>query len=178
MPLFLDTSGQSSLGIGICARCKRKFSLTELRADGNSPGLRVCSEDYDSLDPWRLPPKPADQITLQYPRPDSPLFPFAPIPAYTNQIDGISQILPTTTWAHVTAYQKGASVTPRDVNDPAVDLPQYQFVALNTATSGLNAPAWPTNAGVQVIDGGVTWLCVGIALLDGITQQQPLGPNQ
>lgn len=178
MPSFLDTRGNSTLGIGICARCSRKFSLSDLRADGNTPGLRVCQDDWDTLDPWRLPPPPADDITLDYPRPDIELFPFEPIPVYTNQINGISLEYPTVTWSAVTFYRKGSNVTPQNVNSPAVNLPQPQFLALNAGISGAATPAWPTEAGVEIVDGAVTWLCVGIALLDGITQASPLGPNQ
>ncbi len=178
MSIFLDTRGKPSLGIGICARCSRKVPLSDLYEDGNSPGLRVCLEDRDPLDRWRLPPPPPDRIALDHARPDTTLYPFAPIPVYANKIAGISQIQPTLTWTHITPYQAGASITPLNVNDPAVNLPQYQFLAVTAGTSGLQPPKWPTQAGVQVIDGGVTWLCVGIALLDGITQQQPLYPNQ
>jgi len=73
MALFLDTRGRTTAGIGICARCSRKFPLEDLMADGNSPGLRVCFEDRDPIDPWRLSPRPPDRITLEYPRPDTPL---------------------------------------------------------------------------------------------------------
>lgn len=90
----------------------------------------------------------------------------------------VPKTLPTVTWTPLTPYVQGSSVTPQNVNDPAVTLPQYQFVALTQGKSGAIAPAWPSNAGVQLQDGGVTWLCVGIALLDGATQQQPLYPNQ
>lgn len=86
MPLFLDTRGRSTLGIGICARCSRKMSLDELRPDPNYPGLRVCADDLDDFDPWRLPAPPADQITLEYPRPDTPLYPFEPIPQWTGSL--------------------------------------------------------------------------------------------
>jgi hypothetical protein len=146
------------------------MSLTELRADGNSPGLRVCADDWDELDRWRLPPPPTDRITLEYPRPDIPLYPFAPIPVNANQIDGISQVFPTTTWSHVTPYVAGATTTPLNPNDLTVDLPVYQFLALNNGTSGLQPPTWPTKAGVEVVDGQVTWLCLGIFLLDGAQQ--------
>lgn len=177
MPTFLDTSGLSTFGIGICDRCKRKVSLTELRADGNSPGLRVCDDGcWDPIDPWRLAPRPPDRITLDHPRPDTQLFPFEPIPVYANQIGNVTQMLPTVTWSAITVYPIGASVTPQNVNDPAVILPQMQFIALNAGTSGTSVPAWPLNAGVPVVDGSVTWLCVGVALMDGITQQQPLYP--
>ena len=73
MSIYLDTRGRSTLGIGLCARCSRKMSLDELFSDPNSPGLRVCREDLDNLDPYRLPPRQPDNITLPFVRPDSPL---------------------------------------------------------------------------------------------------------
>ena len=78
MPIFLDTSGKSTLGIGICGRCSRKMSLTELRSDGNIPGLMVCDADWDTLDPWRLAARGPDQIALRFARPDTPLSPGTP----------------------------------------------------------------------------------------------------
>jgi len=50
------------------------MSLTQLMSDPNSPGLRVCREDLDQLDPYRLPPRQPDTITLPFVRPDSPLY--------------------------------------------------------------------------------------------------------
>ena len=73
MSIWLDTRGRSTLGIGLCARCSRKMSLDELFSDPNSPGLRVCREDLDQLDPYRLPPRQPDNITLPFVRPDTPL---------------------------------------------------------------------------------------------------------
>lgn len=70
MPVWLDTRGRSTLGIGICARCSRKMSLDELHDDPNFPGLRVCNDDTDQYDPYRLPARETEDITLQYPRPD------------------------------------------------------------------------------------------------------------
>jgi hypothetical protein len=75
MPKFLDTRGKSTLGIGLCARCSRKFSLDDLSPDINYPGLMVCAADSDDLDPYRLPLPPADQISLRFVRPDTPLEP-------------------------------------------------------------------------------------------------------
>jgi hypothetical protein len=49
------------------------MSLDELFSDPNSPGLRVCREDLDNLDPYRLPPRQPDNITLPFVRPDLPL---------------------------------------------------------------------------------------------------------
>jgi hypothetical protein len=73
VPVFLDTRGRSTLGIGICGRCSRKMSLDELQPDPNYPGLRVCKEDLDQYDPYRLPARQPEVIALQYPRPDTPL---------------------------------------------------------------------------------------------------------
>jgi hypothetical protein len=73
MPLYLDTSGNSTLGIAICARCSRKFPLGELQPDPNYPALMVCRDDVDQYDPYRLAPRPADQIVLPFVRPDLPL---------------------------------------------------------------------------------------------------------
>lgn len=73
MPIFLDTSGRSTLGIGICDRCKMKFSLEELQPDRNIPGLRVCAADNDEFDPWRLPAIQDDRLNLPFMRPDLPL---------------------------------------------------------------------------------------------------------
>lgn len=73
MGKFLDTSGRSTLGIGLCARCSRKFPLEELQGDPNYPNLMVCREDSDQYDPYRLAPRPADKIILPFTRPDVPL---------------------------------------------------------------------------------------------------------
>lgn len=50
------------------------MSLDALYSDPNSPGLRVCKEDLDNLDPYRLPPRQPDQIVLPFVRPDAPLY--------------------------------------------------------------------------------------------------------
>lgn len=73
MPLYLDTRGKTTLAVGICARCSRKMSLTELHPDPNSPGLMVCDADRDDFDPWRLAARPPDNIALRFARPDTPL---------------------------------------------------------------------------------------------------------
>ena len=71
MPRFLDTRGRSTLAIGICDRCSRKFPLDELQPDPNSPGLRVCAADRDLFDPYRLAPRQTENIALRHPRPDT-----------------------------------------------------------------------------------------------------------
>jgi hypothetical protein len=85
MPVYLNTYGNSNLAIGICARCSMKFALVDLHPDPNYPGLMVCgtpgymtgkgtwaggSGCADMYDPYRLPPRETEDITLEYPRPD------------------------------------------------------------------------------------------------------------
>lgn len=73
MPIYLDTRGKSTLGIGICGRCSRKFSLDELYSDPNYPGLKVCRADMDEYDPYRLPARQPENIALRFARPDTPI---------------------------------------------------------------------------------------------------------
>ena len=73
MPVFLDTRGQPTLGIALCARCSRKFPLAKLSPDPNYPGLMVCEKDRDAFDPYRLPAPAPDTISLPFVRPDEPL---------------------------------------------------------------------------------------------------------
>lgn len=73
MPVYLNTLGNQSLAIAICARCSCKFPIGELMPDPNSPGLRVCKDDRDVLDPYRLPPLVPDKIVVENARPDTPL---------------------------------------------------------------------------------------------------------
>jgi hypothetical protein len=49
------------------------MSLDELMPDPNSPGLRVCEIDRDQFDPYRLPARQPERITLNFPRPDVPI---------------------------------------------------------------------------------------------------------
>jgi len=70
MSYFLDTTGNSTLGIALCARCSRKFPLGELRPDPNYPSLMVCVDDRDQFDPYRLAPRAEDRINLPFVRPD------------------------------------------------------------------------------------------------------------
>ena len=70
MPVYLDTRGNSVLSIAICDRCSRKFAYTDLMPDPNFPGMRVCKDDLDNFDPWRLPARQTENIALRFPRPD------------------------------------------------------------------------------------------------------------
>ena len=48
-----------------------EFPLHELRRDGDSPGLLVCRDDWDEKDPYKLPQRRPEKITLRDIRPDS-----------------------------------------------------------------------------------------------------------
>jgi len=79
--VFLNPTGRSTYGIAICGRCSKKFFLDELSADPNAPGLMVCRDDLDELDPYRLPMRPTEDVTLEFVRPDEPLDGTAPASA-------------------------------------------------------------------------------------------------
>lgn len=65
-----DPTGWPWCAVGICDRCNRRFPLHLLIEDGNLPGLRVCRDDWDMLDPYRLPPRQPDNLVLPFVRPD------------------------------------------------------------------------------------------------------------
>ena len=71
MSLFLPISNKGTMAIAICDRCGVKHYLNDLSADGNSPGLRVCHDCWDTRDPWRLPPRKTEKIDVKFPRPDT-----------------------------------------------------------------------------------------------------------
>ena len=71
MPKFLDTTGNSSIAIFICDRCRMKRAIDEAMPDPNFPGLSVCQKNCaDEKDPYRLPARKTERINLKYPRPD------------------------------------------------------------------------------------------------------------
>jgi hypothetical protein len=75
---FVDTTGEPTLGVGLCGRCSAKLPLAELSSDPNSPGLMVCKDDLDVLDPWRLPARETEDINLPFVRPDVSIHDGAP----------------------------------------------------------------------------------------------------
>ena len=71
MPRFLDTTGNASLAIFVCDRCKMKRPHAVMRSDPNFPGLQVCNEGCaDEFDPYRLPARKTERINIRFPRPD------------------------------------------------------------------------------------------------------------
>jgi len=72
MPKWLETTGNTVLSIAICDRCKMKRAYSEIRPDGNIPGIRVCGQGCsDQFDPYRLPARQPERISLRFPRPDA-----------------------------------------------------------------------------------------------------------
>jgi hypothetical protein len=71
MPRFLDTTGLSDIAIAVCDRCKMKRFHAVMRSDPNFPGLQVCDQGCaDQFDPYRLPARKTERITIRFPRPD------------------------------------------------------------------------------------------------------------
>jgi hypothetical protein len=67
----MSATGEKS--IAICDRCHVKMPYTKLRSDGNSPGLKVCPDCWDTKDPYRLTARKTEQMSLQHARPDRPI---------------------------------------------------------------------------------------------------------
>jgi hypothetical protein len=71
MSVWLDTSGNTVLSIAICDRCKMKRAYSDIRPDGNIPGIRVCGNGCsDQFDPYRLAARQTERINLRFARPD------------------------------------------------------------------------------------------------------------
>lgn len=68
MTLFLKNGP-----IGICDRCKMKHYLKDLGPDLDIPGLRVCEKCRDDKDPYKLPQRQTEDISLRKQRPDEAL---------------------------------------------------------------------------------------------------------
>lgn len=161
MPMFIDTRGKSKIAIGICGRCSRKFAYVDLVEDPNIPGLWVCPEDRDQFDPWRLPARQTEDISLDHPRPDVAISEQGPTPLYgTNQLNPvvlgrsvvpggpITSLRPPQQWQPRTFYRKGDTLVPNDPNSPETTLPQPWFVVLEDGWSGDTPPNWPQKTGV------------------------------
>ena len=72
MSKWLDTRGNNTLSIAICDRCKMKYAYSDLIPDGNIPALRVCQNGCsDQFDPYRLPARQPEKISIRFPRPDA-----------------------------------------------------------------------------------------------------------
>jgi hypothetical protein len=69
---WLDTRGNNVISIAICDRCKMKRAYSDIIPDGNIPGIRVCIYGCsDQFDPYRLPARQPEKISIRFPRPDA-----------------------------------------------------------------------------------------------------------
>jgi len=115
-----------------------------------------CSQDLDVLDPYRLPPPPADRLTLPFVRPDESVAltysGSVPVPLYTNPLFNIDRIGAARPWQKNTLYRAGDSITPLSVDLDTTPLPQNWWMCVLQGTSGATPPVWPTEPGVLLGD--------------------------
>lgn len=186
MPIYLDTRGKSTLGIAVCARCGIKMSRDDLRPDPNYPGLYVCDDDRDQLDPYRLPPRETENITMEWCRPDFSLAPGPQlVPTHQMQVvltdngmavstggggiiavgPPVAELNPSTPWTANTQFLLGAQVTPGNpVGFAAAGTLIPIFVCLLPGLSGPTEPVWPTEDSGEIMDGQVLWINQGLYL--------------
>jgi hypothetical protein len=58
-----------TMAIAICYRCQMKMYAGDLKKDPNT-GAYYCEDCVDIFDPWRLPSRQTENITVRHPRPD------------------------------------------------------------------------------------------------------------
>jgi hypothetical protein len=182
MAVFLDTRGRTKIAIAICGRCGEKFPYDDLMEDPNIPGLRVCRDDRDDFDPYRLPSRESENISLEFPRPDIPITGEAPTALFGMNvlapvvngvvIATVSALNPMRTWQPNTFYRKGDTVTPFDVDADTTTLPQVWLVCLVDGFSSDTPPVWPKQTGVYVTQEG------GFATVDRSTQNGSIRISQ
>ena len=71
MPLFINTTGNANLGVGVCGRCSVKHALVDLRPDRNATGLMRRNVEETPA----TPPQRAEPVASQQPRPPQPMRP-------------------------------------------------------------------------------------------------------
>ena len=70
--LYLPVNLKGSAAIAVCPRCKFKMQYDDMVQDPNTKTW-VCKGCQDLYDPWRLPARNPENISLQHPRPDEEL---------------------------------------------------------------------------------------------------------
>jgi hypothetical protein len=119
MSKWLNTIGNTVLSIAICDRCKMKRAYDDISQDRNIPGLRVCIFGCnDERDPYRLPARQPEKISLRFPRPD------ADVAAVNDAIttDPNISLNPAQTVTHTTEGESGiAPETAQDDIDGNLD---------------------------------------------------------
>lgn len=72
MGLYLPVNLKGTAAIAICNRCRMKIQYDALTKDPNN-GNYYCPGCVDLYDPYRLPARQTENISLQHPRPDTEL---------------------------------------------------------------------------------------------------------
>jgi len=72
MPKYLPVNANGPVSVAICNRCGFKIQYVDLKKDPNN-GQYYCEKCVDLYDPWRLPARRAEDISLMHPRPDTEL---------------------------------------------------------------------------------------------------------
>lgn len=72
MGLYLPINAKGTVAVAVCGRCNTKMQYADLRQDPNTK-LWVCEACCDLLDPYRLPARRVEDVSLQHPRPDEAL---------------------------------------------------------------------------------------------------------
>jgi hypothetical protein len=127
MPVYLDTTGNSVLSVAICDRCNRKFPYVDLMPDPNFPGMRVCKDDLDNYDPWRLPARQTENIALRFPRPDQSVA--------TGPIGGTQLVTGVAPTGEIYA-PVGGTTQPNDPNRNSIFITQTREVATTAGKPG------------------------------------------
>lgn len=70
MSLWHPLNTGSNVAIAICPRCHFKRQYTELAKDPNDGNYYCIYGCIDIFDPWRLPPRKTENISLDHARPD------------------------------------------------------------------------------------------------------------
>jgi len=157
MAIFVNTTGHTTLDVGICARCKCAYPRDELTPDPNAPGLMVCPDGCkDIYDPYRLPAPPADRVSVTNPRPDESLAlaysGAVPVPLFTDKPFTVDRLGPARPWHKNKLYRAGDTCTPLNVDLDTTVLPQNWWMCVHGGTSGSSPPDWPTEPGVLLGD--------------------------
>jgi hypothetical protein len=70
MSLYLTPKNVGgTMAVAICYRCQKKMYAGALKKDPNNQNF-YCGECVDLYDPWRLPARRAEDISVQHPRTD------------------------------------------------------------------------------------------------------------
>lgn len=70
MSIFEQTLGKSIISPAICDRCRIRGAAADMIHDPDKPGLFVHKDCADAIDPWKLPGRQTEDVSIPSPRPD------------------------------------------------------------------------------------------------------------